>query len=87
MVKRIVGAFLVLGLLALPAINASMAGMSGAPATLDSYGRDFWGGVACGAAFGGVVVGGGLLAAGTGGLGAAFAVSAGLHVLAVCAIV
>jgi hypothetical protein len=86
MVKRIVGAFLVLALLAWPAVTTSTPGSSGARATLDSYGQNFWEGLACGAALGAVIVGGGALAAGTGGLAAAFAVSAGLHVLAVCAI-
>jgi len=82
--KRIVGLFLVLALLAIPTVTSYAPASSSA--TLDTYGQNFWEGLACGVAFGAVVVGGGALAAGTGGLGAAFAISAGLHVLAVCAI-
>jgi hypothetical protein len=85
MIKRVLSALLVVSLLAIPIIAPDSPASS--RATLNDPGQGFWGGAACGAALGAVVVGGGILAAGTIGLGAAFALSLGAHVMVVCALV
>lgn len=82
--NRIIGIVLVCTILAIPAIMAYQPSSSVA-ASLDTNGRNFWGGVVCGLALGSAIVGGAALIAGTGGFGAAVAFSAGLHVMAVCA--
>ena len=85
--KRIVGVLLALALLAIPTVMPYAPAASNAAATLDTYGQNVWAGIACGVGVGAVVVAGGMLAAGTIGLGLAFAFSAGLHVAAVCAVI